>query len=116
MIELFALSLALLLLGALLGWLARAAASDALRRNGAAGIRTRATMASDAAWFAGHRAAAPTVRNAAWAAAACAAWGAGLAVVSLMLSAAMLGVGYVVVITLLVTAARRASAAADAVD
>jgi len=48
---------ALLLLGAaaLLVWLARAGASGRLERNQVAGIRTRATLASDEAWLAAHR-------------------------------------------------------------
>lgn len=38
------------------------AASGTLSRNGSAGIRTRKTQASDAAWLAGHRAALPIVK------------------------------------------------------
>ncbi|OYC97072.1 SdpI family protein [Microbacterium sp. Yaish 1] len=40
--------------GALLIWMARAAASGKLRRNSLAGIRTPSTMASDEAWLAAH--------------------------------------------------------------
>lgn len=40
----------------------RAAAAGSLDRNGAVGIRTRDTRASDAAWVAGHAAALPRVR------------------------------------------------------
>ncbi|MBC9943116.1 SdpI family protein [Leucobacter sp. cx-328] len=42
--------------GFLLFWLARRGASGALKRNQFAGIRTSATLASDAAWFAAHKA------------------------------------------------------------
>jgi len=41
--------------GVLLFWVARAAARGRLRRNMVAGIRTRATLASDEAWIAAHR-------------------------------------------------------------
>ncbi|RAZ31314.1 SdpI family protein [Microbacterium sp. SMR1] len=40
--------------GALLIWMARAAASGKLKRNSLAGIRTPTTMASDEAWLAAH--------------------------------------------------------------
>ncbi|QCR40755.1 hypothetical protein C1N74_10260 [Microbacterium sp. SGAir0570] len=40
--------------GALLIWMARAAASGKLKRNSLAGIRTPSTMASDEAWLAAH--------------------------------------------------------------
>ncbi|MGR6742176.1 MULTISPECIES: SdpI family protein [Microbacterium] len=40
--------------GALLIWMARAAASGKLKRNSLAGIRTPSTMSSDAAWLAAH--------------------------------------------------------------
>jgi hypothetical protein len=40
--------------GALLIWMARAAASGRLKRNSLAGIRTPSTMASDEAWLAAH--------------------------------------------------------------
>ncbi|HLS24819.1 MAG TPA: SdpI family protein [Beutenbergiaceae bacterium] len=43
--------------GLLLLWTARAAAHGRLPRNRLAGIRTRATMASDEAWLIGHQAA-----------------------------------------------------------
>jgi hypothetical protein len=41
--------------------MARMAATGVLERNGVAGIRTRHTQASDAAWAAGHAAALPRV-------------------------------------------------------
>lgn len=48
--------------GALVIWMARAAASGRLKRNHLAGIRISSTMASDAAWLAGHvRAEKPTI-------------------------------------------------------
>lgn len=40
----------------------RAAASGSLGRNGGAGIRTKKTLASDAAWVAGHQAALPIIQ------------------------------------------------------
>ncbi|MFS0712264.1 SdpI family protein [Microbacterium sp. 2P01SA-2] len=40
--------------GALLIWMARAAASGKLKRNSLAGIRTPTTMANDEAWLAAH--------------------------------------------------------------
>ncbi len=40
--------------GALLIWMARAAASGKLKRNSLAGIRTPTTMANDDAWLAAH--------------------------------------------------------------
>lgn len=43
--------------GAAIIWTARAGASGRLRRNNWAGIRTRATLASDDAWLAAHQAA-----------------------------------------------------------
>ena len=52
------LSIATLLIG-------RAGRDGALGRNRAVGIRTSATLASDAAWLAAHRAAAPLVQKAA---------------------------------------------------
>ncbi|XTZ17342.1 SdpI family protein [Micromonospora echinospora] len=44
----------------------RAGADGRLRRNGAVGIRTRDTRASDAAWQAGHAAALPVVTRTGW--------------------------------------------------
>lgn len=41
--------------GVMLIWMARAAASGRLRRNGFVGIRTPSTMTSDEAWLAAHR-------------------------------------------------------------
>lgn len=49
-------------LALLLGSLVGAAAGGSLPRNAMVGIRTRATKASDAAWSAGHRAAAPVLK------------------------------------------------------
>jgi len=50
------------LLGLLVVWLGRACERGTLRRNGLVGIRTPDTMASDAAWLAGHQAAAPRTK------------------------------------------------------
>jgi len=44
--------------GASLLWVSWLSARGQLKRNGAVGIRSGATMASDAAWMAGHRASA----------------------------------------------------------
>ncbi len=44
------------------GGMASASAKGALSRNGAIGVRTKATTSSDAAWDTGHRAAAPIMR------------------------------------------------------
>ena len=46
-------------------WLAYLCATERLRRNGIVGMRTRATMASDAAWYAAHRASAWSIAVAA---------------------------------------------------
>jgi hypothetical protein len=56
--------------GALVHAVTRAAARGSLARNGLAGIRTRRTTSSDAAWLAGHAAALPWTRRTAWATAA----------------------------------------------
>lgn len=56
------LAFGLALVPALVLPLTRAAAEGRMERNGAAGIRTRHTRASDEAWRAGHAAALPTVR------------------------------------------------------
>ncbi|MCX5205343.1 SdpI family protein [Streptomyces sp. NBC_00237] len=52
----------LLTLGLLIHFLCRQAGNGDLGRNAAIGIRTRATMSSDAAWNAGHAAAIPLLR------------------------------------------------------
>ncbi|WP_237204878.1 SdpI family protein [Rothia nasimurium] len=57
----------LLLLGGLFLTIARMGAAGTLRRNGLVGVRTTATMQSDAAWYAAHKAIAPTLRACAWA-------------------------------------------------
>ncbi|SEE91508.1 SdpI family protein [Jiangella alba] len=54
--------------GAAIVWMARATASGRLRRNYWAGIRTQATLASDDAWLAAHRAARPATEAGGWAA------------------------------------------------
>lgn len=61
-IDYLPLGLSLVMVGALLWWLAQVGQTGKLPRNGVVGIRTASTMQSDAAWEAGHRAAAPAVR------------------------------------------------------
>jgi hypothetical protein len=57
-------AVSLLVLSALTHALAMTAADGRLDRNSLVGIRTKATRASDVAWTAGHRAAAPRLRTA----------------------------------------------------
>lgn len=65
--EHFPLVFSLLLLGGLFMAIARMGVAGTLSRNGLIGIRTKATMQSDAAWYAAHQAMAPTLRACAWA-------------------------------------------------
>lgn len=65
--EYLPLVFSLLLLGGLFMAIARMGAAGTLRRNGLVGVRTTATMQSDAAWYAAHKAIAPTLRACAWA-------------------------------------------------
>lgn len=58
-------ALGLLLIALLVGTLDTTVRRGALTRNTSLGIRTSATLASDAAWAAGHRAASPYTRAAA---------------------------------------------------
>lgn len=58
-------SLGLFMVGGVLLLMAKQS-GEGFARNSLYGIRTKATMASDAAWEAGHRAAAPAVRTSAW--------------------------------------------------
>jgi hypothetical protein len=44
-------------------WLAYLSATERLKRNGTVGMRTKATMASHAAWYAAHRASAWSVAS-----------------------------------------------------
>ncbi len=52
--------------GAVLVWVARAGASGRLRRNELVGIRTQASLASDEAWAAAHRAGARWTEVGGW--------------------------------------------------
>ncbi|WP_430331781.1 SdpI family protein [Rhodococcus sp. ACT016] len=61
-----ALCLTFTIVGALIVWTARAAASGRLRRNPYVGVRTPTTMASDATWTAAHRASRPLTEIAGW--------------------------------------------------
>jgi SdpI/YhfL family protein len=98
------------------------AANGDLERNAAMGIRTRATMSSDAAWRAGHRAAVPWLHAATISGCAAAA-------VSIVSSALLLAtadesagpmvvalLGWVAVLTILLVAVREADSAARSVD
>lgn len=66
-VEYLPLVFSLLLLGGLFMAIARMGAAGTLSRNGLVGVRTAATMQSDAAWYAAHRAIAPVLRICAWA-------------------------------------------------
>lgn len=84
-----------------------------LPRNTAIGIKTRHTLASDAAWLRGHAAGAPVLK-----AAACCGWAALLAGAALCLlqlagwAFAVTALGYVAVICLALLSATRANTAA----
>ncbi|MEG9226142.1 SdpI family protein [Aeromicrobium sp. Sec7.5] len=99
-------------LGLLLGWTAHASRGDGLERNSLIGIRTRATMASDDAWHAGHRAAAGPLGVAAWSSGATGVTGTVLAIAGSWLAGPAVAVGYVALVVLLVVATLRAARAA----
>lgn len=101
-------------LGLLLGWCAQASRTGALERNALVGIRTPATMASDTAWEAGHRAAASALGAAAWTSAATGVTATVLAIAGSWVSGVVVAVGYVALVVLLVTATSRAGRAARA--
>lgn len=61
-LEVLPMPISLLVLATVFWVLARMGAAGTLKRNGFFGIRTSATMQSDVAWKAGHRAAAPGIR------------------------------------------------------
>lgn len=112
MVELIIPAASLVMVGALLAWLAHASDQQHLGRNGAVGIRTRATLRSDAAWAAGHRAAVPLTRLSAWA-----SWlGAGTTIALLALDQVWawmpLVAGYVAMFGLLMAATVQANRAA----
>ena len=109
----FGLAVLQLVAGAAVSLVTRRAADGRLRRNPLAGIRTGATLRSDAAWQSGHVAAVP------WADAAGVAFAAGgllgLALRTSAFPVALLG-GVLVGTALLLTGTVRAGRAAAAAD
>lgn len=94
-----------------------AAATGRIHNNGMVGIRTAATMRSEAAWLAGHRAAWPLARAAGIGIVALTAVAVVLLVLGLPLAALATGfAGILVVLAAAIPIARRASAAAAAVE
>ena len=100
--------------GLLLIWMARAAADGRLKRNHVAGIRIPSTLKSAAAWLAGHRAAENPTRLAGGIAIASGV-PALLPVTETTMAVAVVG-GCVVLLAVVLHAARLASSAARAVD
>ena len=87
-----------------------------LARNAAIGIKTRHTLASDEAWLAGHRRAAPLVAAAAWAGWAALAGSAVLCMLGQFgVAFATTGAGYLAIIVLLMVSAAKANKAARGV-
>ena len=91
-------------------WLARATASGRVGRNPLAGIRTKATMASDEAWLAAHRAARSPMETCGWC--TIAAGLLGLVAPSMILLIAVAVTGTVLALVLIATGAVRGSRAA----
>ncbi len=96
----------------LLGWLAHASSDTDVGRNSLIGIRTRATMASDEAWAAGHQAAAGVVLAGAWTSAAAGLLGGALAVAGSRVAIGVVIAGYLAMLALLLVATARANRAA----
>ncbi|MEU8892904.1 SdpI family protein [Streptomyces sp. NPDC048442] len=111
----------LLTLGLLIQYVKNQVVSGSIQRNSAIGIRTKATMASDAAWAKGHAAAAPTLTATFLTAYAVGAISLVTGVVMMVSDGRNPAVlvlplcGLVVVLGLLVAASVRANAAARAV-
>ena len=112
------LSVGLVFLSLVIHFVSKAAVSGKLDRNSAIGIRTKATRSSDSAWLAGHRAAGPLLFVT-----AITGYGAGLTSIVIAVTAmategdnpaVMVApiVGYVAVVTLLITAASVANSSA----
>lgn len=100
-------------------YLDRSIRSGTLDRNRAIGLRTRATLASDEAWHAGHRAALPIVQSGTVVGLGVGflsfAIGIGALVAARPLSVGFLllpGIGFVALVILLLIATERASSAA----
>lgn len=118
-------AIGLWVVAAVFALLARQIRNDALPRNHLVGIRTRATLRSDAAWQAGHRAAEPLTRRTAQVAAAAGAltvlvaagleWAGVAESAAVPVTLAVLGLGYAVFLVLtlrLAVLAHRAARAA----
>ncbi|MCX5204975.1 SdpI family protein [Streptomyces sp. NBC_00237] len=111
----------LLTLGLLIQYMKKQVASGNIQRNSAIGIRTKATMASDAAWERGHAASAPMLTATFLTAYAAGAISVVLGVVMMVSDSANAAVivvplcGLVVVLGLLVAASVAANTAARAV-
>lgn len=101
-------------MGWLLIWMARAAADGRLKRNHIAGIRIPSTMKSDAAWLAGHRAAENPTRLAGWISVA-AGVPALLPVTETTMAVSVI-VGCLVLLVVVLHAARLAGQAANGVE
>ena len=105
--------LAITMVAALLAPMAR---DGKLTRNAAIGIKTRHTLASDEAWLAGHRMAAPLMAVASWAGWAALASAAVLCVLGQFgFAFATTGAGYLAAIVLLMISAAKANRAARGV-
>lgn len=97
-------------------FLAPMARDGKLARNASIGIKTRHTLASDEAWLAGHRRAAPLMAAATWAGWAMLAGATILCVLGQFgFAFATTGAGYLAVITLLMISAAKANRAARGV-
>ncbi|GAB3213524.1 SdpI family protein [Marinactinospora thermotolerans] len=120
LIGIVSLAVGLLTAAGVLLAVARSAAKGELERNPMVGIRTRTTLSSDAAWRAGHRAAAPWLTRAAQTALVAGIVSGVIAVVQAVTGAggaavlAVPGAGWILFLLLVVVAVRRADTAGRA--